>query len=87
MGPAAQLAYNVFQGSTVDAQFIGLAGGNNGVLQSLAANPPLLTALQRFSATNMKMIQGKQSFAYTASQNIGAIRSFQGTLKQLSDND
>lgn len=87
MGPTAQLAFNVLQGSTVDAQFIGLAGGNNGVLPSLAANPPLYTAIQRFSSTNMKMIQGKQSFAYTAAQNIGAIRTFQGTLKQLNAND
>ena len=33
------------------------------------------------------MIQGKQSFAYTASQNIGAIRTLQGTIKQLSEDD
>lgn len=82
-GPLEQLAYNVIQGSTVDAQFIGMAGGNNGILQSMGANPPLLTAIKRFSTTNMKMIQGKQSLAYTASQNFGAIRTFQGLIKQM----
>ena len=84
-GPIEQLAYNVLEGSTVDAQFIGMAGGNNGILQSMAANPPLLTAIKRFSSTNMKMIQGKQSLAYTASQNFGAIRTFQGVIKKLDE--
>jgi predicted NBD/HSP70 family sugar kinase len=87
MGPAAQIAFNVLQGSTIDAQFIGLARGNQGIVQSMAANPPLLTAIKRFGSTNLKMIQGKQSFAYTASQNIGAIRTLQGTIKQLSEDD
>lgn len=87
MGPFTQLMYNVFQGSTVDAQFIGLAGGNNGILQGMAANPPMLTAIQRFSSTNMKMIMGKQSFAYTAAQNIGAIRTFQGLLKSTNQDE
>lgn len=87
LGPAAQLAFNVLQGSTVDAQFFGIAGGNSGILQSMAANPALLTAFQRFSRTNMRMLQGKQSFAYTAAQNIGAIRTFQGTLKQLNEEE
>lgn len=82
-GPVEQLAYNVLQGSTVDAQFIGMAGGNNGILQSMGANPPLLTAIKRFSSTNMKMIQGKQSLAYTTSQNFGAIRTFQGVIKNF----
>ena len=31
------------------------------------------------------MITGKQSFVYTASQNIGAIRTFQGVIKQLDE--
>lgn len=87
MGPAAQIAFNVLQGSTIDAQFIGLARGNQGIVQSMAANPPLLMAVKRFGTTNWKMIQGKQSFAYTASQNIGAIRTLQGTIKQLSEDD
>ena len=82
-GPLEQLAYNVIQGSTVDAQFIGMAGGNNGILQSMGANPPLLTAIKRFSSTNMRMIQGKQSLAYTTAQNFGAFRTFQGLLKQV----
>ena len=52
MGPAAQIAFNVLQGSTIDAQFIGLARGNQGIVQSMAANPPLLTAIKRFGTTN-----------------------------------
>lgn len=84
-GPLSQLAWNVIEGSTVDAQFFGLAGGNSGVVQSMAANPALFTAAQRFAVSNWNMITGKQSFAYTASQNIGAIRTFQGTIKQLDE--
>ena len=87
MGPAAQIAFNVLQGSTVDAQFIGLARGNQGILQSMAADPPLMTAVQRFGRTNLKLIQGKQSFAYTAAQNIGAIRTFQGLIKNLDEEE
>lgn len=84
-GPIEQIAFNVIQGSTVDAQFYGLGAGNSGILQSMAADPPFLTAISRFATTNMKMITGKQSFAYTASQNIGAIRTFQGLLKNLNE--
>jgi hypothetical protein len=42
----------VIEGSTVDAQFFGLAGGNSGVVQSMAANPALFTAAQRFAVSN-----------------------------------
>lgn len=83
MGPLQQVAFNVIEGSTVDAQFIGLGKGNQGILQGMASNPPTLTAIQRFISTNARMINGKQSLPFTAAQNIGAIRTFQGVLKNI----
>ena len=83
MGPLQQVAFNVIEGSTVDAQFIGLGGGNQGILQGMASNPPTLTAVKRFISTNARMINGKQSLPFTAAQNIGAIRTFQGVLKDI----
>ena len=51
MGPISQIAYNVVQGSTLDAQFLGLAS-QGGILGNLFTNPPLLTSVQRFARTN-----------------------------------
>lgn len=84
MGPLTQVAYNVIQGSTMDAQFLGLSG-NSGVIGNMVQNPPMVTAVQRFVRTNWQMITGKSSLPYVASQNIGMIRSFQGTLKNLNE--
>jgi len=86
MGPLTQVAYNVLQGSTMDAQFLALSG-QGGVIGNLATNPPMLTAVQRFVKTNWNMITGKSSLPYVASQNIGAIRSFQGVLKEFNSDD
>ena len=86
MGPLTQIAYNVLQGSTMDAQFLGLSG-QGGIIGNLATNPPMLTAVQRFAKTNWQMITGKSSLPYVASQNIGAIRSFQGVLKEFNSED
>ena len=83
MGPISQIAYNVVQGSTLDAQFLGLAS-QGGILGNLFTNPPLLTSVQRFARTNWQMITGKSSLPYVAAQNVGAIRSFQGVLKQFN---
>ena len=73
MGPAEQLAYNVVWGSLQDSQFHNIIG-------NFAQSPPLWNQLSKFGVSSWQVITGKHTVPYLFTNNIGAIRNFQGLV-------
>ena len=73
MGPGEQLAYNVIWGSLQDSQFHNIIG-------NFAQSPPLYNQVTRFGMSSWQVITGKHSVPYLFTNNIGAIRNFQGLV-------
>ena len=73
MGPGEQLAYNVIWGSLQDSQFHNIIG-------NFAQSPPLWNQVSKFGISSWQIITGKHSVPYLFTNNIGAIRNFQGLV-------
>lgn len=74
MGPTEQLAFNVIWGSTQDSQFQNIVG-------AFTQNPPMVTQVTRFLNSSWQVMSGTHTIPYALTQNFGAIRNFQGIVK------
>lgn len=52
---------------------------------ALDLNPPLWGSVDRLISSSTKVITGDASLAYAVTQNVGALREFQGYVKKLQD--
>ena len=48
-------------------------------------NPPLWGSVERLVTSTTQVITGDSSLAYAVTQNVGALREFQGYVKTLQD--
>lgn len=78
MGPVEQLTYNVLWGSTQDSQI-------NNIIGNFTQNPPLITQIQRFGTSCWQAVTGTHSIPYIFTNNIGAIRNFNGLVLTAED--
>lgn len=78
MGPIENLAYNVITGSMADSQL-------PNIINAFTDKPPVLSALKRFANTSMNMITGDCNVTYWLTQNVGALRDFQGMVDTMNN--
>ena len=79
-GWLTQTSYNILYGSVQDFPVWN-------VINSMARdlNPPLWGSVERLVSSTSQVITGDASLAYAVTQNVGALREFQGYAKRLQE--
>jgi hypothetical protein len=79
-GWLTQTSYNILYGSVQDFPVWKVINS-----MALDLNPPLWGSVDRLVSSSTKVITGDASLAYAVTQNVGALREFQGYVKKLQD--
>lgn len=79
-GWLTQTSYNILYGSVQDFPVWKVISS-----MSRDLNPPLWGSVERLVSSSAQVITGDASLAYAVTQNVGALREFQGYVKTLQD--